>query len=156
MYLYERNYAGLGQLPGLAPTIDRKKAVAANRSLRVQLGWGIHLRRLQAFINMSRAEVDEEEALALAVAEWESKQCLTPTGILNPTTSSQMRAAGALKGDSWWNVNCKTTPVSAGEFGTALKHFTSTHCVPDEAPKLLKGSTSFLQIVDKLDKSYIA
>src|SRR5262245_39791677 len=98
MYLYERNYAGLGQLPGLAPNIDRKKAVSANRSLRGQLGWGIHLRRLQAFINMSRVEVDEEEAFALAVAEWQSKHGLTPTGIINATTYSQMRAAGALKG----------------------------------------------------------
>jgi hypothetical protein len=156
MYLYERNYAGLGQLPGLAPTIDRKKAVTANRSLKAQLGWGTHIRRLKAFINMSTVEVDEEEAFALAVAEWQSKHGLNPNGILNSTTFSQMRAAGALKGSSWWNRNCKTTPVSNGEFGTALKHFTSTYCVPDDVPKLLKGSTSFLQIVNQLDQKYIA
>src|SRR5262245_54735103 len=98
MYLYERNYAGLGQLPGLAPTIDRKKAVTANRSLKAQMGWGTHIRRLKAFINMSTVEVDEEEAFALAVAEWQSKHGLNPNGILNSTTFSQMRAAGALKG----------------------------------------------------------
>src|SRR5262245_21851232 len=121
MYLYARNYAGLGQAPGLAPTIDRKKAVTTNRSLKVQLGWGTHIRRLKAFINMSTVEVDEEVAFALAVAEWQSKRGLTPNGIINATTFSQMRAAGALKGSRWWNLTCKTTPVSNGEFGTALK-----------------------------------
>lgn len=156
MYIW--GYEGLGQSVYLGPAFDQDKAVKANRKYRNSLGWKKYLKRIQAFLNMSRVEVDAEVALASAVAEWQQKQtpAVSVDGTIGPTTWSRMRAAGALKGDWWWNRPCKITPVTNGEFGTALKWYMNTFCVPDEVAKLLKGSPKFLKIAIKLDAKYIA
>lgn len=142
----------------LGPSFDRDKAVKANRQFRITVGWKSHLKRIESFLNVSQTDVNSEEALANAVAEWQAKQKspMKVDGVISPTTWGRMRAAGVLKGDWWWNRSCSTTPVTNGEFGTALKWFTNTFCVPDGVVKLLKGSTKFMAIANTLDGKYIA
>lgn len=164
MYIYERRVMRnrprslLGESVYLGPDFDRDKAVKANRQFRNTVGWKNHLKRVEDFLNVSQVSVDREEALAIGVAEWQRKQKtpMTVDGVIGPTTWSRMRTAGVLKGRDWWNMNCSTTAVTSGEFGTALKWFTNTFCVPDGVMKLLKGSPKFMAIANTLDGKYIA
>src|SRR2546425_703214 len=57
----------------LGPPFDRDKAVKANRQFRNTVGWKDYFERLKAFVGISQVEVDSEEALAVAVAEWQHK-----------------------------------------------------------------------------------
>lgn len=147
----------LGDVP-LGPAFDRAKAVKANRQFRNSLGWKNHLQRLQSFVNMSMTTVDAEDALADAVADWQNKQTpkMSVDGTIGPATWARMRAAGVLKAREWQNLRCNTTPVTNGEFGTALKWFASMHCVPNDVARLLKGSSTFMTIATDLDARYIA
>jgi len=155
--MYLRVSEGLGDVY-LGPAYDRDKAVKANRQFGSSLGWKNQLKRLQSFVNMSRTTVDEEDALADAVADWQNKQqpAMTVDGTIGPSTWSRMRAAGVLKGSAWQNLPCKTTPVTDGQFGTALKCFADTYCVPNDVGKLLQGSSTFRGIASDLDARYIA
>ena len=152
----KRAVSRLGESVYLGPEFNRAKAVKANRQFRVTVGWKNHLKRIEDFLNISRGS--DEGALANAVAEWQHKQKSPKTvdGIINATTWARMRAAGVLKGSWWWNLRCSTTPVTNGEFGTALKWFANSSCVPDGVVKLLKGSPKFMAIAKTLDGKYIA
>jgi hypothetical protein len=155
--MYVRVSEGLGDVY-LGPPYDRAKAVKANRQYGSALGWKNQLKRLQSFVNMSRTTVDDEDALADAVADWQNKQspAMLVDGTIGPGTWSKMRAAGVLKGSDWQNLPCKTTPVTNGEFGAALKCFADTHCVPNDVARLLRASSTFLKIANDLDSKYVA
>src|SRR5262245_53377655 len=155
--MYVRLSEGLGD-PYLGPPFDLGKAVKANRQFGSSLGWKNHLKRVREFVGVSATTVDNEEALATAVAEWQNKQDpkIPVDGTIGPSTWNRMRAAGALKGSWWQNLRCRTTPVTSGEFGAALAHFANTHCVPNQVALLLRGSATFKTIANDLDAKYIA
>jgi len=52
--------------------------------------------------------------------------------------------------------SCRTSPVSKGEFGAALLHFTDSRCVHTSVPQLLTRSSTFMARVRTLDKQYLA
>jgi hypothetical protein len=108
MYLHVRNYAGLDQSPGLAPTIDRKKAVTANRSFKIQLGWGTHLRRLMEtnvsschwvnhgpqrdHINVAREESARRQGFCKDALKGKERPCISSNVQSHPGRSSESRA----------------------------------------------------------------